>query len=196
MQTYWTSPMCNAVWVTNMSLTRVRWTGHRHVQVSSNVPDKVKSPVKLFANDTADYLAITKLPDSEQLQADVDILQEWETSWGVQFNHSKCVVIQIIRSGHSHATYTLHGEILEEVTCTRNHVDISSYLSWKTHVMLLQCGALIQRMTYKNRECTETGGPMCRGGLLPLLKCHRHYRNTRMAYPRAAAYCVTNGPIL
>ena len=38
--------------------------------------DTVKSQVRLYADDTAAYLAITTLTDSEQLQADPDILQE------------------------------------------------------------------------------------------------------------------------
>ena len=38
--------------------------------------DTVKSQVRLYADDMAAYLAITTLTDSEQLQADPDILQE------------------------------------------------------------------------------------------------------------------------
>ena len=41
----------------------------------NDLPDKVKSQVRLFADDTAAYLAITRLADSEQLPADLDILQ-------------------------------------------------------------------------------------------------------------------------
>ena len=59
----------------------------------NDLPDKIKSQVRLFADDTAAYLAITKLADSEQLQADLDILQEWEIRWDMQFNIRKCQVI-------------------------------------------------------------------------------------------------------
>ena len=78
----------------------------------NDLPDKVKSQVRLFADDTAAYLAISKLADSEQLQADLDILQEWEIRWDMQFNPSKCQVIHITRSRSPlPTTYTLHGEI-------------------------------------------------------------------------------------
>ena len=125
-----------------------------HVPVTSGVPqgsvlgpilfliyindltDKVKSQVRLFADDTAAYLAITKLADSEQLKADLDILQVWEITWDMQFNPSKCQVIHITRSRFPLATkYTLHGETLEEVASARYlGVDIANDLSRKTHI--------------------------------------------------------------
>ena len=64
----------------------------------NDLSDKVKSQVRLFADNTAAYLAITKLADSDQLQADLDILQKWEITWNMQFNLGKCQVIHITRS--------------------------------------------------------------------------------------------------
>ena len=40
------------------------------------INDKVKSQVRLFADDTAAYLAITKPAESKQLQDDLDALQD------------------------------------------------------------------------------------------------------------------------
>ena len=102
----------------------------------NDLPDKVKSQVRLFADDTATYLAITKLADSKQLQADLDIVQVWEITWGMQFNPSKCQVIHITRSRSPLSTkYTIHGETLEEVASARYlGVDIANDLSWKTHI--------------------------------------------------------------
>ena len=102
----------------------------------NDLPDKVKSQVRLFADDTAAYLAITKPSDSGQFQTDLHILHEWETRWDMQFNPSKCHVIHITRSRSPLPTsYTLQGETLEVVTCARYlGVDISSDLSWKYHI--------------------------------------------------------------
>ena len=87
--------------------------------------------VRLFAA----YLAISKLADSEQLQADLDILQEWEIRWDMQFNPSKCQVIHITRSRSPlPTTYTLHGETLEAVASARYlGVDIANDLSWQNY---------------------------------------------------------------
>ena len=59
----------------------------------NGLPDKIKSQVRLFADDTAAYLAITKLAESKQLQNDLHILQAWEIDWGMEFNPGKCQVI-------------------------------------------------------------------------------------------------------
>ena len=86
----------------------------------NDLPDKVKSQLRLFADDTAAYLAITKLADSEQLQDDLVILQEWEIRWDMQFNPSICQVIHITRSRSPlPTTYTLHGETLKPVASAR-----------------------------------------------------------------------------
>ena len=102
----------------------------------NDLPDKVKSQVRRFADDTAAYLAIAKLADSKQLQADLDIIQVWKITWDMQFNPSKCQVIHITRSRSPLPTkYTKHGETLEEVASARYlGVDIANDPSWKTHI--------------------------------------------------------------
>ena len=101
----------------------------------NDLPDKVKSQVRLFADDTAAYLAITKPAESQQLQDDLNILQDWEHEWDMEFNPSKCHVIRVTRSRSPLPTSnTLHGQTLEVVSCARYlGVDICKDLSWKSH---------------------------------------------------------------
>ena len=101
----------------------------------NDLPDEVKSQVRLFAEEAAAYLA-TKLAKSQQLQDDLDILQDWEHEWDMEFNPSKCHVIRVTRSRSPLPTsYTLHGQTLEVVSCARYQgVDISNDLSWKSHI--------------------------------------------------------------
>ena len=49
----------------------------------NDLPDQVKSCVRLFADDTvtAVYLAITSLSESEILQQDLTNLEHWEKLW-------------------------------------------------------------------------------------------------------------------
>ena len=55
----------------------------------NDLPDSLKSQVCLFADDTAVYLTVQGQADSKKLQNDLDILQEWEREWDMEFNPSK-----------------------------------------------------------------------------------------------------------
>ena len=56
----------------------------------NDLPDQVKSRVRLFADDTAIYLAISSEGESVTLQNDFHILEIWEKWWDMSFNPSKC----------------------------------------------------------------------------------------------------------
>ena len=102
----------------------------------NHLHDKVKSQVRLFADDTAADLAITKLAKSKQLQDDLDTLQEWEIDWDTELNPWKCQVIHVTRSRSPlPISYILHGKTLEVVSSAKYlGVDIVSDLSWKPHI--------------------------------------------------------------
>ena len=96
----------------------------------------VKSKVRLFAVDNALYLTISTPCQSEILQKDLDNIERWIHKWDMEFNHSKCQVIHIIRSKNPIPTkYTLHNYILESVSPAKYiGVNIFSDLSWDTHI--------------------------------------------------------------
>ena len=102
----------------------------------NDLPEKVKSQVRFFADDTAAYLAIKKPAESKQLQDDLNTLQEWELDWNMEFNPGKCQVIRVTRARMPIPTqYTLHGQTFEIVPSARYlGVDIASDLSWKPYI--------------------------------------------------------------
>ena len=102
----------------------------------NDLPDKVTSQVRLFADDTAMYLTMEGAKNSSVLQQDLDRLSVWESDWDMEFNPSKCQVVQVAGSRKPvSATYVLHGVALETVTCARYlGVDVSSNLSWGSHI--------------------------------------------------------------
>ena len=63
-----------------------------------DLPDAIKSKVRLFADGMAIYLADSSLEDAQILQQNLDHLYEWELEWDIEFNSSKCVIIHITRS--------------------------------------------------------------------------------------------------
>ena len=74
----------------------------------NDMPEQVKSRVRLFADDTALYLAISSTTESEVLQTDLASLEQWEKMWDMQFNPSKCQVLQITKKGKTpqHQVYS------------------------------------------------------------------------------------------
>ena len=102
----------------------------------NDLPDQVKSRVRLFADDTAMYLALDKQGDSDILQKDLESLEKWEKLWDMSFNPSKCQVIHVTRSkSPSQTIYYLHGCALESVSSAKYlGVTVSEDLSWSDHI--------------------------------------------------------------
>ena len=102
----------------------------------NDLPENIQSQIKLSADDTAVYLTVWGPSDSNILQSNLNYLQEWEQTWDMKFNPSKCQVLHISRARQPiHSQYTLHGEILESVDWARYlGVSISKDLSWNTYI--------------------------------------------------------------
>ena len=77
----------------------------------NDLQDKTRSKIRLFADDTAIYLAVSNHQDAQILQQDLYRLHEWELQWDMDFNLSKCVVIRA-RTPIANE-YMLHGQNLE-----------------------------------------------------------------------------------
>ena len=65
---------------------------------TNGFPNSSQSQVRLFADDTAVHLTVQGQADSKKLQNDIEILLEWKRGWDMEFNPSKCQVVQITRS--------------------------------------------------------------------------------------------------
>ena len=63
----------------------------------NDIPLGLTSTVRLFADDTIVYLAITSDADSGKLQQDLDKLARWERTWLIQFHPEKCNVLTITK---------------------------------------------------------------------------------------------------
>ena len=102
----------------------------------NDLPDNITSQVRLFADDTVVYAAISRMDDSLALQRDLDTLQVWEQKWDMEFNPSKCQVLQITRARKPIPTkYFLHNQELEVTNSARYlGVDISSNLCFNGHI--------------------------------------------------------------
>ena len=102
----------------------------------NDLPNHVTSKVRLFADDTALYLSLNKQTNSNSLQQDLNNLLVWEHLWDMEFNPSKCQVIQISRARRPLQTsYTLHGQTLENTPHAKYlGITITNRLDWTTHI--------------------------------------------------------------
>ena len=64
----------------------------------NDLPDWVKSSIKMFADDTKLWTKISNTADSEMLQEDLNRLKCWSDKWLLRFNPEKCKVMHV---GHS-----------------------------------------------------------------------------------------------
>ena len=79
----------------------------------NDLPDSVKSQVRLFADDCLFYHTINSFQDHLTLQNDLLELETWAKNWGMRFNFKKCYILSIQQN--SQFFYALNGDILKQV---------------------------------------------------------------------------------
>ena len=98
----------------------------------NDVPNNLKSTVRLLADDTIIYMTISNGTDATALQQDLDKLAKWEKTWQMEFHPQKCSVLHITRSRNlKYKQYTLHGHILVKED---NAKYLDKTLSWNNHI--------------------------------------------------------------
>ena len=105
----------------------------------NDLPDAIRSVVRIFADDTKMYGVATTSEDRETVQADIDRLSKWSEDWQLRFNTSKCSVMHF---GHNNtkAVYQMkdnNGE-LKDLKESEMEKDLGLYvdnkLSFHHHV--------------------------------------------------------------
>ena len=100
----------------------------------NDLPDCVKSSVRLFADDCLLYREIKSRDDQEILQNDLKNLEIWATTWGMRFNAKKCYILSVTSKGVQ-KFYELDSCILKEVESNPYlGLLISNDLKWSTHI--------------------------------------------------------------
>ena len=91
---------------------------------------------RLFADDCLIYKDIILQVDTDELQADLDALQEWEQQWMMSFHPQKCQLLRITRNKSPvKASYVIHGHTLGETNTTKYlGVSLHRHSYWSTHV--------------------------------------------------------------
>ena len=111
-------------------LAKKHWSHKCHI---NDLPDVVKSQVRLFADDCVLYRPVKSQCDHIKLQDDLSRLHEWACTWGMRFNTSKCQVMSICpKSSHF---YNINGHILKHTPQEKYlGIILSDDLKWTPHI--------------------------------------------------------------
>ena len=102
----------------------------------NDLPEYVQCPVRLFADDCVIYKPINTVEDTFTLQEDLTKLEQWEETWKMDFNPSKCFTMNITRKRKPIVVdYLLKSAILTNTdSCTYLGVTIRKDLKWDDHI--------------------------------------------------------------
>ena len=111
----------------------------------NDLPDNIRSSVRLFADDCVLYRNIKSPMDCQILQDDLNSLSQWETDWQMKFNVAKCHSMRVTRHLPDKQIlfdYTQHQQILEQVQSAKYFgITITDNLDWDQHVSEISCKA-------------------------------------------------------
>ena len=102
----------------------------------NDLPDKLTSLTRLFADDTAVCRVVSNISEQTHLQQDLHQLEKWEASWDMMFHPDKCNTLPITRSRRPFNTaYQLHNHSLETVPSAKYlGVTIRRDFCWNEHI--------------------------------------------------------------
>ena len=102
----------------------------------NDLPEGIKSKIKLYADDVLLYSTISTPDDCHQLQADLNTLEQWAKKWNMIFNPSKCEFLRVtIKANPIPMSYYIQNEKIKEVPHAKYlGVTIDQHLTWNEHI--------------------------------------------------------------
>jgi hypothetical protein len=82
----------------------------------NDIGEKIGSSVRLFADDSLIYMAVSSRNDCQRLQDDLTTMVNWSKKWQMIFNPSKCYTLRITKGKQPVIyPYYMEGQVLESV---------------------------------------------------------------------------------
>ena len=142
----------------------------------NDLPDSVKSQVRLFADDCLLYRSILTYQDHLLLQEDLKNLEAWAETWGMSFNADKCYVLSI--KPKTSKFYELNNTILKEVPSSLYlGVSLSNDLSFSTHINNI-CSKAGSTLGFLKRNLQHSPPSLRRTAYIALVRSRLEYAAT------------------
>lgn len=131
----------------------------------NDLPNVIRSKVKLYADDLKVYRQIREQKDVDDLQVDLDNISQWCEQNCMSLNSSKCFAIKFSRKHNPFpATYKINMNPLTEVTSIRDlGITVDAVLSFRSHIDNIVkrsskiCGFISrQAKVFRNKELSIT----------------------------------------
>ena len=104
----------------------------------NDLPEKLNSTPRLFADDSLLYRIIDSPADCDLLQEDLHTLEKWERDWSMEFAEEKCMVLRITKKRLENRIikdYQIHNFVLESVHSAKYlGITLDSRLNFTKHV--------------------------------------------------------------
>ena len=108
----------------------------------NDITEKIRSNIKLFADDTSLYVTIDGDAEDATAQLNDDLLQvsQWAENWLVKFNAAKSKALKVTlkkkNTQNLDLPLSLNNTVLDTVSSHKHlGIEITSNLSWKDHIL-------------------------------------------------------------
>jgi len=125
----------------------------------NDLPNTIKSKIRMYADDTLVYSSIDTIDDCIQLQRDLLGLEKWSKIHQMEFNPLKCEFLIVTNKTSPHKfTYHINDVPIKEVNSVKYlGIVIDSKLTWKEHVkqVLSKDNAALSFLRRNLRACSR-----------------------------------------
>ena len=172
----------------------------------NDMPNDIASNIKLYADDALLYRTIYSITDTHILQNDLNMLQQWATTWLMTFNPSKCEFLQLTNKNRPlESHYHINNKPIKQVTTAKYlGVTIDKNLSWSEHTRIVvnKANSALGFLRRNIGKCSTEVKSLCYKSLVrPILDYasviwspyHQHnIHSIEMVQRRAARFVYSN----
>ena len=122
----------------------------------NDIGDGLEGVLSIYADDTKHIYPVNSKHDASVLQSEIDLLDQWATTWDMKFNSTKCAVMHFGRNNQEHE-YFLGNSTLNSTKAEKDvGVIVQENLKFDQHCkkVVNKCNQIIGQVwrSFENKE--------------------------------------------